>query len=211
MRDSAFRRVLWAVLGINAAMFLLELIFGLAAASVALQADALDFLGDSGSYGISLFVAGMSLRARARAALAKGAAMGLFGLWVTGATAWHALHGTLPNAFTMGVVGASRLADQVCAATNAAAHDMPSCDLTFATPRKTPPHDDACIVIDDGPRTKNQCELMANIGFQHGNLPSNAIGGKKIVLRQKLEISPLAHLQAAIPGCFCAEIARVVD
>lgn len=115
VEDSAYRRVLWAVLGINAAMFLVELIFGLAAGSVALQADALDFLGDCGSYGISLFVVGMSIRARARAALAKGAAMGLFGLWVTGATVWHALHGTLPNALTMGVVGAAALAANAAA------------------------------------------------------------------------------------------------
>lgn len=109
VRDSKYRRVLWAVLAINAAMFLLELTFGLAAGSVALQADALDFLGDSGSYGISLFVVGMSIRARAGAALAKGTLMGLFGLWVIGATAWHALNGTLPDAFTMGLVGVAAL------------------------------------------------------------------------------------------------------
>jgi len=48
--------VLWVVLGINAAMFVAELLFGVAAGSVSLQADALDFLGDAGNYGISLLV-----------------------------------------------------------------------------------------------------------------------------------------------------------
>jgi Co/Zn/Cd efflux system component len=54
--NPAYRRVLWAVLGINAAMFLVEIGAGLAAGSASLQADALDFLGDAGNYAISLFV-----------------------------------------------------------------------------------------------------------------------------------------------------------
>ena len=84
-RDRRYRQVLWGVLGINAVMFLIELVAGLAAGSVSLQADALDFLADAGNYGISLWVIGMALQYRARAALAKGATMGLFGLWVFGA------------------------------------------------------------------------------------------------------------------------------
>jgi Co/Zn/Cd efflux system component len=35
--------------------------------------------------------------------------MGVFGLWVLGVTAWHAWHGTLPLAFTMGAVGVAAL------------------------------------------------------------------------------------------------------
>jgi Co/Zn/Cd efflux system component len=107
---SAFRRVLWAVLGINAAMFLVEIGAGLAAGSASLQADALDFLGDAANYTISLFVVGMALRYRASAALAKGVTMGVFGLWVTGITGWHVLHGTLPQAIAMGSVGFAALA-----------------------------------------------------------------------------------------------------
>jgi Co/Zn/Cd efflux system component len=42
-----YRRALWVVLGINATMFLVEIAAGLAAGSASLQADALDFLGDS--------------------------------------------------------------------------------------------------------------------------------------------------------------------
>src|SRR3981081_3131827 len=83
-RAAAYRRVLWAVLAINAAMFVVEIGAGLAAGSASLQADALDFLGDAANYGISLFVVGMALRFRASAALAKGATMGAFGLWVIG-------------------------------------------------------------------------------------------------------------------------------
>jgi cation diffusion facilitator family transporter len=108
--NTAYRRVLWAVLAINAAMFLIEIGAGLAAGSASLQADALDFFGDAANYAISLFVVGMALRYRAMAALAKGSTMGLFGLWIIGTAAWHALHGTVPSAFTMGAVGFVALA-----------------------------------------------------------------------------------------------------
>src|SRR5882724_5639460 len=95
LQDRRYRRVLWSVLVINAAMFL-EAIAGLAAGSASLQADSLDFLSDAANYGISLFVVGMALRHRARAALAKGASMGLFGLWVLATSAWNAGHGSVP-------------------------------------------------------------------------------------------------------------------
>jgi Co/Zn/Cd efflux system component len=101
--------VLWVVLGINAVMFVVENMAGLAADSVSLQADALDFLADAETYGISLFVIGMNLPYRAGAALVKGVAMGLFGLWVIGVTLWHALHDSLPNPVTMGAVGFAAL------------------------------------------------------------------------------------------------------
>jgi Co/Zn/Cd efflux system component len=107
--NQAYRRVLWAVLAINAVMFAVEIGAGLAAGSASLQADALDFLGDAGNYAISLFVVGMALRYRAMAALVKGATMGVFALWVIGTIVWHGLHGTLPNAFTMGTVGLAAL------------------------------------------------------------------------------------------------------
>ena len=108
--NPAYRRVLWAVLAINAVMFVVEIGAGLAAGSAALQADALDFLGDAANYGITLFVVGMALRYRAMAALAKGGTMGFFGLWVIGTVLWHATHGTLPSALTMGAVGFAALA-----------------------------------------------------------------------------------------------------
>lgn len=108
-QNARYRRVLWAALGINAVMFVVEIGAGLAAGSVSLLADALDFLGDAGNYGISLLVVGAALHLRARAALLKGVTMGLFGLWVMGATAWHAVQGTLPDAVTMGAVGFAAL------------------------------------------------------------------------------------------------------
>src|SRR3954452_6917927 len=86
-------------------MFVAEIVAGVAAGSASLQADALDFLGDTANYAISLTVAGMVLTWRARAALLKGASLGLLGLWVLASTAWHAYAGPLPQAEVMGVVG----------------------------------------------------------------------------------------------------------
>lgn len=109
VRDASYRRVLVAVLVINAAMFAVEIGAGVAAGSAALQADALDFLGDAAGYAISLFVIGKALRYRASVALLKGISMAGFGLWVVAVIAWHAWHGTLPDAYTMGATGIAAL------------------------------------------------------------------------------------------------------
>ena len=108
-QDRAYRRALLSVLAVNAAMFGVEVVAGVAAGSASLQADALDFLGDAANYAISLLVVGMALRYRASAALAKGLTMGLFGFWVIGTVFWHTVHGTLPSAITMGTVGSAAL------------------------------------------------------------------------------------------------------
>jgi len=102
----AYRRILWVALAVNLAMFFVEIGAGLAAQSVSLLADSLDFLGDAGNYGISLFVLGMALQWRARASLLKAASMGAFGAWVAVTTVQHAIAGTVPAAPVMGMVGA---------------------------------------------------------------------------------------------------------
>jgi Co/Zn/Cd efflux system component len=110
LRDRTYRRVLWAALAINATMFAVEIGAGVAAGSAALQADALDFFGDAANFAVSLFVIGMALRVRASVALAKGITMAAFGVWIAGAVIWHAAHGTLPSAVTMGAIGVAALA-----------------------------------------------------------------------------------------------------
>ena len=108
-----WRRVLWIALILNAAMFLVEIIAGVGAESHALQADALDFLGDAANYAISLGVAGMVLAWRARAALLKGVTLAALGMWVLGSTLWAAWAGTSPEPIAMGTIGALALATNV--------------------------------------------------------------------------------------------------
>jgi Co/Zn/Cd efflux system component len=104
-----WRRALWIVLVVNAGFFAAEIVAGAAAGSAALQADALDFLGDAANYAISLGVVGMALVWRSRAALLKGWTLIVLALWVLGSTAWHAWFGTLPRADVMGMVGTAAL------------------------------------------------------------------------------------------------------
>lgn len=98
------------VLGANAAMFVVELVAGLLAGSVALLADSLDMLGDALVYGLSLHVVSRSAAGKARAAVAKAAAMGLFGAFVLGQVVYKLMDPELPTFETMGVVGALALA-----------------------------------------------------------------------------------------------------
>lgn len=91
-------------------MFIVETSSGFYAASMALRADALDFLGDTLTYGITLLVIGQPLRYRAAAALFKGVSLALMGLWVFAATLYQALILQQPNALVMGSVGLLALA-----------------------------------------------------------------------------------------------------
>src|SRR4051812_41793319 len=70
LNSPSWRRALWIALALNGAMFLAEIITGVAAGSASLQADALDFLGHC-HLAISLGAGGMALVWRARAALFK--------------------------------------------------------------------------------------------------------------------------------------------
>lgn len=98
-------RVLWIVLSINAAMFLIEAAAGIVASSTALLADSLDMFGDSMVYGFSLFVLMRSERWQAGAALGKGLFMLLFGLGVLGEAVYKIANPVMPGAATMGIVG----------------------------------------------------------------------------------------------------------
>lgn len=103
--SASYRRVLWLVIAINFGMFVTETAGGVLAGSVALQADALDFLGDSFTYAISLLVIGQAAHWRARAALFKGLSLGAMGLWVLGFTAYRVLVVGVPDAVVMGAIG----------------------------------------------------------------------------------------------------------
>lgn len=108
--SAGFKRALWIVIAINGAMFIVEMTAGALSGSQALKADALDFLGDTITYGLSLFVIGMSLKVRATAALAKGISLAAMGFWVFGMTAYQVLILGVPSAPIMGGIGVLALA-----------------------------------------------------------------------------------------------------
>lgn len=108
--DPRYRRVLWIALLLNAAMFVVEFGASFTSGSVSLLADSIDFFGDAGNYAISLAVLGLSVAARAKAALFKAACMALFGVLVLGRAAWSLQSGLTPEPVTMGAVGVAALA-----------------------------------------------------------------------------------------------------
>lgn len=111
--NPTYKRILWVVIVINAAMFVVEMSAGKLAGSQALQADALDFLGDALTYGLSLAVIGMSLKVRSTAAMLKGLSLLAMGLWVFGSTVYQFLVLDMPKAEIMGLIGLLALAANV--------------------------------------------------------------------------------------------------
>ncbi|MEX0693686.1 MAG: cation transporter [Rhodospirillales bacterium] len=113
--DPRVRLALIIALVINLAMFIIEMGGGAFAQSVGLQADAIDFLGDSMNYGLSLAVLGMAAAWHTRVALVKALAMLVFGLWVWAMIVVHWLAGTVPEAPLMGGIAfMAMLANILC-------------------------------------------------------------------------------------------------
>jgi Co/Zn/Cd efflux system component len=107
---------LWIVFLINALIFVVEFGSAFFANSVSLQADALDFLADAATYGITLMVLGSSVRIRSSAALLKGLSMGILGVWIFARTIYNASENIIPLADVMGSIGfAALIANVVCA------------------------------------------------------------------------------------------------
>lgn len=105
------KRVLQVVLAVNTVMFAVdESISGWLARSTSLLADSLDMFGDATVYAMSLYVLTRSARAQGMVVLAKGAIMLAFGLSVLVEAAYKAFHPVMPEAATMGAVGALALA-----------------------------------------------------------------------------------------------------
>ena len=121
-KDDVLRRLqerqtttLTIVLVINVVMFVVELVSGWIAGSVALVADSLDMLGDALVYGFSIYVVGRSAMWKARAAVSKAVVMGVFGSFVLAQLVYKLIYPAVPAFQTMGVVGVAVLvANGVC-------------------------------------------------------------------------------------------------
>ncbi len=108
--SASFKRALIIVIVINGFMFLVEMAAGFKGQSMALKADALDFLGDTVTYGLSLWAIGKSGILRARVALLKGYSLALMGVGVLGATLYRFIIVGAPDEMVMGTVGFMALA-----------------------------------------------------------------------------------------------------
>lgn len=92
------------VLGINAVMFVVELVAGIISGSTALLADSLDNLGDALTYGLSLYAVSRGPRSKAKVALFKGGLILAAGLFVLGRVAYKIVVPDVPAFETMGAI-----------------------------------------------------------------------------------------------------------
>ncbi|MCB9759097.1 MAG: cation transporter [Alphaproteobacteria bacterium] len=113
----AERRVLRQLLGINAAMFVVELGLGLYAQSTGLVADSLDMFADAVVYGVSLFAVGRAASAQQRAAHLSGWLQLLLALGALGEVVRRAVGGSEPvETLMIGVAGLALVANTACIA-----------------------------------------------------------------------------------------------
>lgn len=108
-----YKRVLWVVIALNALMFGVEMTAGVLAHSQALKADALDFLGDTLTYALSLWVIGKSVQLRSTVAIGKGLSLSVMGAWVLLSTLYYTTTEHNPVPLTMTWVAAAALAVNV--------------------------------------------------------------------------------------------------
>ncbi len=114
-RQADQRRVLQAVLAINAAMFVAEFAAGVIAGSTALMADSVDMLGDALVYALSLYALDRGDLWKARAALAKGGFILFFGLAVAVNIAIKLNSGVPPSsALMLGTGAVALVANLIC-------------------------------------------------------------------------------------------------
>lgn len=118
----AYRRALWTVVLLNVGYGIVETVAGLFASSQALEASALDFLGDGLIALLGLVAVGWGLVWRARAALLQGSFLGLFGLGVMVTSFVRVFVPSHPEAETMGLFGGLAMVVNVLAAMVLAPH-----------------------------------------------------------------------------------------
>jgi Co/Zn/Cd efflux system component/copper chaperone CopZ len=98
----AYKRTLWIVVLLNVGYGVVEIVGSFLAGSQALQADALDFLGDGMISFLGLVAVGWGLAARAKAALLQGVFLGLLGLGVVASTIYRVFIEHQPESVLMG-------------------------------------------------------------------------------------------------------------
>ncbi len=98
-------KVLWTVLGVNAVMFIVELLSGIQSYSLSLTGDSLDMLGDAIAYGSSLYVINKGRRSQAKSTILKGFIMFLSAVAVFARAIYQAFSNTTPELRVMSIVG----------------------------------------------------------------------------------------------------------
>lgn len=108
-------RILWVLLGINASMFLIEIIVGWLAQSSGLISDSLDMFADAAVYGLSLYAVGKSTQHQHRAALLSGCFQMLLALGAISEVVRRFVMGSEPQgSLMMGMAAVALVANVTC-------------------------------------------------------------------------------------------------
>ena len=108
MTKDVERKTLLMLLGINGAMFVVELVIGWLAQSMGLIADSLDMLADAGVYTAALWAVGSTTRRKTHAALGSGILQVALAVGVAVEVVRRAVIGSEPVSILM--IGISALA-----------------------------------------------------------------------------------------------------
>lgn len=104
------RRVLLALLAINAVLFIVELVTGILASSTGLIADSLDMFADAAVYGIALYAVGKAQKYQLQAAHISGWLQILLALMVISDVIRRFIFGSEPGAGLMMIISLIALA-----------------------------------------------------------------------------------------------------
>ena len=102
--------MLKVVLGVNAVMFVVELLAGLTSGSASLVSDSLDMLGDAMVYAFSIYAVAQSARIKAQSALLKGVVMAAFAALALAQVIYKLAVPQVPSFEVIGGVGLLALA-----------------------------------------------------------------------------------------------------
>ncbi len=114
--SARYRTILRGVIAINLTAFAVVLGGALLQGSAALAANALDFLADSATYGVSLWAIGRSVAVRSAAAFWKGVSLAALAASVLGYAGWRAFSAVPPEGDVISVVATFGLVANLVAA-----------------------------------------------------------------------------------------------
>lgn len=191
--DTAQRRVLRTLLGINLVMFFIELGAGLYAESTGLLADALDMLADAMVYAISLAAVGGALSDKVRAARLSGWLQILLGALVAAEVLRRLVYGSEPMSNAMVVVGTLALVANI------------TCLVLISRHREGEVHMRASWLFSRNDVIANLGVIVAGglVAMTASRLPDLLIGAalSLLVMRGGFTILGEARAESANAGC----------
>lgn len=176
------RRLLWMVLLINFACFLLEIIAGILSRSMGLAADALDMLADAAVYGLSIYAIGGSIKIKRKIARMSGyLQVGLATLGLTEVIRRFVFHIPLPDVNVMILVSVIALIGNIASL------------LILQKSGNTQVHFRASIIFTSNDIIANACVILAAVfvSILQTGIPDLVIGTLVFILVARGAISIL--------------------